>query len=132
VTPFMHRVSELLDGAPVAAPSTTASEVRAVGRSIADQAAIRGLAEQLVSEANAVLRGRGCTVDLIDDSGPGELGFTLTVRDRSARVSTRLAGHRAVSRLVTADIPAGESRQLAGQQEVELLLLSLIAVPDSV
>jgi hypothetical protein len=127
MTPFMLAVEALLDGRQPPHPETEPSRTRPVAVATDTQVIIRSLAEQLVSEANAVLRERGEAISLVDDSGAGELAFTLGYGDRTARVQTILSGHTAVGRLVAPGLPADEPRQLATEEELQSLVLSLLA-----
>ena len=92
MTPFMLRVQARLDGD--AAPVAATVDSRPIPAPIATDAQmmVRALAEQLVSEANAVLRESGEVMTLADEVGPGALTFTLGYRNRAARVETVLAG----------------------------------------
>ena len=129
MTPFMLRVADLVEGEAAPSVGTEASEVRPIAAGADHQMMVRALAEQLVSEANAVLRESGDVIDLVDDSAPGELAFTLTYLDRTVRVQTLLAGRTALGRLSAPGVPDGESRQLTSEGEVEAVLLQLLAVP---
>jgi hypothetical protein len=127
VTPFMIAVRDLLDGTDAPPPATEPSTPRSVAVATDTQVIVRSLAEQLVSEANAVLRDHGSAISLVDDSGPGELAFTLGYDDRSARVQTVLSGRTAVGRLVVPGLPEDEPRQLTTEEEMQALVLSLLA-----
>jgi hypothetical protein len=137
MTPFMHSVQGLLDGDPAPRAVTIPSVPGTVPAATDAQVIIRSLAEQLVSEANAVLRQHGEVVSLRDEVGPGGLAFTLGYRERTARVQTAMSGRSALVRLITdedatgEDITgegtAGEPRQLSSEAELQALLLSLIA-----
>ena len=76
MTPFMHQVQELLDGGPTSSPQTLPSESVTVAHGADVQVLIRSLAEQLVSEANAILvdTDRG-VIALTDETGPGALAL---------------------------------------------------------
>ena len=127
MTPFMLAVQALLDGEEVPQPETEPSRTRSVAVATDTQFIARSLAEQLVSEANAILAEHGNRMSLVDDSGSGDLGFTLGYRDRSARVQTVLSGHTAVGRLVVPGLPEDEPRQLTTGDELQALVLSLLA-----
>ena len=75
VTPFMITVQNLLHGEPAPAPRTVASTERSVAEAAHSQVELRSLAEQLVSEANAVLRDHGNVIELRDEAGAGRLAF---------------------------------------------------------
>src|ERR1700747_2470943 len=126
MTPFMHSVQDLLDGAP-GPPSVTGPRPRARVPAATDtQFIVRSLAEQLVSEANAVLREHGDVISLDDEVVPGELTFTLGYRDRSARGRTAISARSALVPLVLDGAAAGQPRQLSGEDELQALVLSLI------
>jgi hypothetical protein len=59
VTPFMQAVQDVLDGCAAVAPVTERSRPGPVPAATDAQVKIRILAEQLVCEANAVLRDTG-------------------------------------------------------------------------
>src|ERR1700754_982306 len=88
MTPFMLAVQALLDGADVPQPETEPSVPRTLAVATDRQGVIRWRARQLVCEPNAMLRDQGSVIDLVDDSGPGELAFTLSYDGRDARVQT--------------------------------------------
>jgi hypothetical protein len=126
MTPFMLSVQELLDGAPAPQAATVPSTPGPIPAATDTQVIVRSLAEQLVSEANAVLRGHGDLIRLDDEVGPGGLTFTLGYRDRSARVQTAMSGRTALVRLVLDGRAEDEPRQLSSQGELQALVLSLI------
>ena len=127
MTPFMIAVRELLDGARAVVPHTQPSRRRPVPEATDTQVVIRSLAEQLVSEANAVLVDHGDTISLIDDSGPDEFAFSLGYRDRSARIRTALSGRTGIAELAIAGTPAGQAQELGGEDELRALVLTLLA-----
>ncbi|MGD9985585.1 hypothetical protein [Pseudonocardia sp.] len=127
MTPFMHTVQALLDGEPAPVTGTEQSRPGPVPVATDTQVIVRSLAEQLVSEANVVLREHGEVIRLDDEVGPGELAFTLGYRDRAARVQTVMSGRSALVSLVVTGRPEEAPRRLAGDGELEALLLNLIA-----
>ena len=82
MTPFMTRVAELV-GTPeeqladldtlAPMPDTRISRRIATGTGADRQVAIRSLAEQLVSEANAILASADDRLELVDETLPDEL-----------------------------------------------------------
>lgn len=126
MTPFMLSVQELLDGASAPQAATVPSTPGPIPAATDTQVIVRSLAEQLVSEANAVLRGHGDLIRLDDEVGPGGLTFTLGYRDRSARVQTAMSGRTALVRLVLDGRAEDEPRQLSSEGELQALVLSLI------
>lgn len=129
MTPFMLAVQAKLDGEPAVAPTTEPSRTRTIAAAADVQVIVRSLAEQLVSEANAVLRDRRPSFELTDNTGPGQFTFTVRYRDRAARITTVVSGHRAVAALTAPGIPGTETRELSGADELQALLLSLLAEP---
>lgn len=131
MTPFMLQVQALLDGEPTSDPATEPSRAESVAEATDTQVLIRSLAEQLVSEANAVLAGHAEAgnrhLTLVDEAGPGALAFTLGYGARSARVQTVVSGHAGTAQLVIPDAPAANPCRLAGEDQLEHLLLTLIA-----
>ncbi|GEL24802.1 hypothetical protein PSU4_37560 [Pseudonocardia sulfidoxydans NBRC 16205] len=127
MTPFMHNVQALLDGEPAPATGTEQSLPTPMPVATDTQVIVRSLAEQLVSEANAVLRARGDVISLDDVVGPGELAFTLGYRDRAARVQTVMSGRSALVSLVVTGRQEEHPRRLTGEDELQSLLLNLIA-----
>lgn len=126
MTPFMLAVQAQLGGEAAPFPETEASRVNSIAVGADSQMMVRSLAEQLVSEANAILREHGDVISLVDEVGPGVLGFTLGYRDRAARVQTVLAGHTALGRLVIEGESEHEPRQLTNEDELRALVLSLL------
>ena len=127
MTPFMLAVQSLLDGAQAPVPVTEPAAARSVAVATDEQVIVRSLAEQLVCEANAILREHGDVFSLVDDSDADEFAFTVGYADRSARIRTTISGRAATADLVVAGVPQGEPRRLAGEDELRALLLSLLA-----
>ncbi|MGW1616505.1 hypothetical protein ACWCQZ_45130 [Streptomyces sp. NPDC002285] len=129
MTPFMLSVKALMEGDRPPEPETELSRTRPVAIATDVQVIVRSLAEQLVCEANAILREHGTTLSLVDDLGPGGLAFTVDYGDRSARVQTKISDRIAVSCVVASGLTSDEPRQLTSEDEMRALLLSLIAAP---
>ncbi|WP_020663804.1 hypothetical protein [Amycolatopsis benzoatilytica] len=127
MTPFMLSVQELLDGEATPEPATEPAYPEKVAAATDTQVVVRSLAEQLVSEANAVLGPHREPLTLVDETGPGALAFTLGRADRTARVQTVVSGRTATAELVIGGTPSGTRRRLTSEDEVQALLLSLIA-----
>ncbi|MET8249552.1 hypothetical protein ABZV31_37440 [Streptomyces sp. NPDC005202] len=121
-------VGEPPDEAPL--PTTSPSVPKPVGIGADNQVLIRSLAEQLVSEANAVLADRGELITLEDELVDGWLGFRLRYRDRCARVVTRFTRGRAMGRLLGDGMGTSQPRELTSPDEVETLLLLLLTDSD--
>jgi hypothetical protein len=126
MTPFMLSVQALLDGEP--APSVATIESHPIPAPVATDAQmmVRALAEQLVSEANAILREHGDVVSLEDEVGPGGLTFSVGYRQRVARVQTVMSGRSALVRLIVDGHADGAPRRLTGEDELRALVLGLI------
>jgi hypothetical protein len=122
----MLSVQALLDGDPAPRPGTTESRPLPVPAATDAQMIIRSLAEQLVSEANVVLREHGDVMSLEDEVGPDALVFTVGYRERAARVQTVMAGGSAVVQLIVDGRTEAAPRRLTGEDELRALVLSLI------
>jgi hypothetical protein len=126
MTPFMQAVGDRLEGVGPAVPDTEPSEPESVAVATDAQVIIRSLAEQLISEANAVLGGDCPVLTLVDETGPGALAFTLGCGDRTARVQTVMSGQTAVAQLVIDGEADPTPRRLTSEGELQALVLSLI------
>ncbi|PBC77062.1 hypothetical protein BX265_1797 [Streptomyces sp. TLI_235] len=129
MTPFMISVMSLLDGVLPPAPETEPSQACPVAVATDAQVVVRALAEQLVCEANVVLRDHGTPFTLADEAGPGGLSFTIGYGDVEARVETTVSGRTAVARLTAPGLPDDGQRRLTSEDELQALLLGLIAAP---
>ena len=127
MTPFMLAVDNLVHGVPAPVPRMAASTERGVAEATHTQVELRSLAEQLVSEANAVLRDHGNVIELRDEAGAGRLAFTLAYRDRTARVHTEIAGRTATARLTLPGAGIAGPVELSSEHELRALVLTLIA-----
>ncbi|MBD3784129.1 MAG: hypothetical protein IE926_14475, partial [Micrococcales bacterium] len=132
MTPFMLRVAEIV-GTPedqlpdrdrlAPMPETRISRRIATGTGADRQVAIRSLAEQLVSEANAILGPADDRLDLVDETLPHELAFRVTHRDRAARVSTTFEDGTAYGRLVGDGFDSEQPRELEGPDALPDLIV---------
>lgn len=135
MTPFMTRVAELV-GTPeekladldtlAPMPDTRISRRIATGTGADRQVAIRSLAEQLVSEANAILASADDRLELVDETLPDELAFSVTHRRRAARVSTTFRDGTAYGRLVGDGFESEVPRELDGPDALPDLLIRLL------
>lgn len=139
MTPFMMRVAELVgtdlddpderahlaDLAPM--PATRISRRIDTGHGADRQVAIRSLAEQLVSEANAVLAPVDERLELLDEALPDELAFRVTHGGRAARVSTTFADGTAYGRLVGTGFESELPQELDSADALPDLLIRLLA-----
>ena len=135
MTPFMLRVAELV-GTPeedlpdveeiAPMPDTRISRRIATGTGADRQVAIRSLAEQLVSEANAILAESDDRLGLVDETLPHELAFRVTHRDRAARVSTTFEDGTAYGRLVGDGFDSELPQELDGPDALPDLIVRLL------
>ena len=135
MTPFMQRVAELVGtpeddlvalGAMSPPPVTRLSRRIATGTGADRQVMIRSLAEQLVSEANAVLGAADDRLELVDETLPTELAFRVVHRGRAARVSTTFKDGTAYGRLVGDGIESEEPVELEDADALPDLLVRLL------
>lgn len=126
MTPFMLAVSSHLDGEAGPSPVTEPTGPDSVAVATDAQVIIRSLAEQLISEANAVLTQTDPPLTLIDEAGPGALAFTVGCADRTARVQTVMSGRTGTAQLVIDGESDPIPRRLSSETELQALILSLI------
>ncbi|MGO4343068.1 hypothetical protein [Phycicoccus sp. Soil748] len=131
----MQRVAELVGtpeddlvalGAMSPPPVTRLSRRIATGTGADRQVMIRSLAEQLVSEANAVLGAADDRLELVDETLPTELAFRVVHRGRAARVSTTFEDGTAYGRLVGDGIESEEPVELEDADALPDLLVRLL------
>jgi hypothetical protein len=100
-----------------------------------EQVMTRSLAEQLVSEANAVLSTSGSLIDLRDEIIDGQLSFVMRYTDRTARVSTSFTEGSSIGHLegIGARCHGGRSRRsgAVGEPDLDAHRLAHLSVPDS-
>ena len=135
MTPFMLRVAEIV-GTPkdqlpeldelAPMPETRISRRIATGTGADRQVAIRSLAEQLVSEANAILGQADDRLELVDETLPHELAFSVTHRGRAARVSTTFEDGTAYGRLVGDGFESELPQELEGPDALPDLIVRLL------
>ena len=90
-TPFMNRISLAMQTGTVSAdPELVSSSRRSLARAVDDWNALRGRAEHVVAEANAMLPASMPPVALCDEVG--ELAFTVLHGNLVVRVSLARAG----------------------------------------
>lgn len=138
MTPFMIRVAELIGAEIDEQPEPLTYRTRLVTGVPVNvgtdrHMAIRALAEQLLCEVNAVLRGSDDQSGLFDEAGNGELAFSVTYRNRAVRISTRFEDGIfedgiAYGRLVGDSVDPAPERELVGPEAVaDLLVLLLVS-----
>jgi len=95
-TAFMLRVRDVLDGGDRAVPlRLRPSSLHPVAQATDEWFYLRARSEQVIAEANAMLRGHAELVDLQDEYGTGVLAFILRRGARSARISLGQTGRQA-------------------------------------
>ena len=130
MTPFMARVADLIEGSRTGdRPQLRDSRPRPVVDGADEQVMARSLAEQLVSEANAVLLASGNQIDLADEIVEGQLGFVMRYTNRAARVSTSFTGRSSIGTLQGVGARCHGDVALDGPEQVENLILLLIGIP---
>lgn len=135
MTPFMVRVADMLgaeytDDLELPSPALRPAKYRPVGKGNSIHHAYRGLTEQLVCEANALLADEDDHLNLVDDVIGDELMFSVYYRGRVAVVSTVFSDHKCYGRVVADGIDSTEPVELAGPEAVEDLLLLLLMESD--
>jgi hypothetical protein len=135
MTPFMVRVAEALgedvDPSDLPIPATLPVAARSKGVGNDRHFAIRGLTEQLLCEANAVLADEDDHMTLVDDVIGNELMFTVLYRGRAAVVTTGFVKGQTYGRVVADGLDNTEPRELAGPESVQDLLLLLLLESDT-
>ena len=136
MTPFMVRVAEMLgadidDHVELPTPSLRPAQYRPTNKGNDIHHAYRGLTEQLVCEANALLAEEDDHMSLVDDVVGNELIFSVYYRGRAAVVSTVFGDGVAYGRVVADGLDNSEPHELAGPESVEDLLLLLLMESDT-
>jgi hypothetical protein len=135
MTPFMVRVAEALgeDVDPNDLPTVALrpSMYRTTGKGNDIHVAYRGLTEQLVCEANAVLANEDDHMSLVDDIVGNEMIYSVFYRGRAAVVSTVFGDGTAYGRVVADGLDNSEPQELADRESVEALLLLLLMESDT-
>ena len=134
MTAFMQRIATMVgsDTVPesIPMPTTRISERIATGTGADRQVAVRSMAEQLVSEANAVLDQSDDRLALIDETLPSELAFEMVYRGRAARVSTTFANGTAYGLLVGDGFESELPQELDGPDALPDLIIRLLMESD--
>ncbi|HEY5135502.1 MAG TPA: hypothetical protein VIJ41_06915 [Candidatus Nanopelagicales bacterium] len=136
MTPFMLRVADALgtestEDVDLPIPATRPSMYRPVGKGNDIHVAYRGLTEQLVCEANAMLSAEDDHMTLVDEIVGNEMLYSVFYRGRAAVVSTVFGEGKAYGRVVADGLDNSEPRELAGPESVEDLLLLLLMESDT-
>ncbi|MEI6362681.1 MAG: hypothetical protein WCP95_11150 [Actinomycetes bacterium] len=135
MTPFMMRVAELLgeDVNPedLPTPALLPSQYRSTGKGNDIHVAYRGLTEQLMCEANAVLANEDDHMSLVDDIIGNEMLYSVYYRGRAAVISTVFGKGTAYGRVVADGLDNSEPHELADRESVEDLLLLLLLESDT-
>ena len=130
-TPFMLRVRATLDGDPDRTElRLRPSALKPVAHANDEWFCLRARSEQVVAEANAMLRGRSPLVDLDDEVGTGQLAFRLRCGERTVRISLGRAGRQGWVELhrsyAGSDIPA----EPVDPDVLEDIVIELIEAPE--
>jgi hypothetical protein len=135
MTPFMVRVAEALgedfDPEDLPTPALRPSQYRTTGKGNDIHVAYRGLTEQLVCEANAVLANEDDHMSLVDDIIGNEMLYSVYYRGRAAVISTVFGEGTAYGRVVADGLDNSEPHELASRESVEDLLLLLLMESDT-
>jgi len=135
MTPFMVRVAEALgedfDPEDLPTPALRPSQYRTTGKGNDIHVAYRGLTEQLVCEANAVLANEDDHMSLVDDIIGNEMLYSVYYRGRAAVISTVFGKGTAYGRVVADGLDNSEPHELASRESVEDLLLLLLMESDT-
>jgi hypothetical protein len=95
-TPMMLRVRAVLDGsADTVELRLQPSSLKPLAHANDEWFSLRARSEQVIAEANGMLRGRAPLLDLDDEAGTGRLAFTLGYGTRSVRISMGRADRQA-------------------------------------
>jgi hypothetical protein len=126
-TPFMLRVRAALGGENRHEPvPVQPSATRALARAADEWFYLRCRSEQVIAEANAMLRGRAAGLDLTDEVGTGRLAFTLRWRDRSSCVWLGQTGRQGWVQLERSYQPARQPEEPADPSALEDLVIELL------
>ena len=136
MTPFMVRVADMLgaeytDHLDLPSPALRPATYRPTNKGNDIHHAYRGLTEQLVCEANALLAEEDDHMSLVDDVIGNELTFSVFYRGRAAVISTVFGEGTAYGRVVADGLDNSEPHELAGPESVEDLLLLLLMESDT-
>ena len=131
-TPLMLRVRDVLDGADRSTPlRLRVSPVQRIADATDEWFYLRARSEQVVAEANAMIRDRTAHVDLDDECGTGQLGFVLRRGSRSVRICMGQTGREGwveLQRSASVDEVPVEPED---QEVLEDLVVELLTAPAS-
>ena len=132
----MLRVAEIVgseesDPQELPEPALVRSVYRPVNKGNDLHVAYRGLTEQLVCEANAMLPTEDDRMTLVDDVVGNEMLYSVYYRGRAAVISTVFGAGKAFCRGVADGLDNSEPHELAGPESVEDLLLLLLMESDT-
>jgi hypothetical protein len=131
MTPFMQQVDEVLrESSGTSTITTVPSTLRTLGEGLHNQVELRAVAEQLVCEANTVLREHGLCLELDDTPSDGRLEFRVSCGHTRAWIVTDVTGRRARAHLDVWSEPSLQ-RELEGPGALAALLLGLIQAERS-
>lgn len=128
MTEFMRRVDQAVRGqlAVVRRPTLTHSRHLSTGQGAHEQVETRAYAEQLLSEANAVLASCGGTTLSLDDlSGTLDQVFVIRFGAGWAQFATRFRGDRSYAELQGSSVSLAR-HQLVDGGSLEDLIVALV------
>jgi hypothetical protein len=128
MTEFMHRLDEVLGGvrSAVRIPELVESSYLKTGEGVHEQVETRAYAEQLVSEANAVLSTAGQTrLSLEDLSGTLDQVFVIRCGAAWAQLATRFQSRGSYAEVLGSSLK-GLRQKLIDSGALEDLLVSLV------
>jgi hypothetical protein len=123
--------SDATDEIDLPEPALQRSVLRPVNKGNDLHVAYRGLTEQLVCEANAMLPAEDDRMTLVDDVVRNEMLYSVYYRGRAAVISTVFGEGKAFGRVVADGLDNSEPHELAGPESVEDLLLLLLMESDT-
>lgn len=127
-TPMMLRVRDLLDGADRSVPlRLRMSPVHPIADATDEWFYLRARSEQVIAEANSMIRDRTALVDLDDECGTGQLGFVLRRGARSVRICMGQSGRHGWVELQGLDVAADVPVEPEDQDVLEDLVVQLLA-----
>ncbi len=126
MTPFMLQVEAKLNGEACEVTPRHPAATESVPHGADRHVALRSLAEQLVCEANAVLRDHSQAISLQDITSASALGFRLTNDANWVEVNTSFADGKSLVAMNFAQGGADKSAEIIELEDLPLLILELI------
>lgn len=135
MTPFMLRVAEVVgsdefDILDTPFPQTQVSIRQPINSGNDRQVALRGYAEQLVCEVNAVLADEDDHMSLVDEVVGNQMTFLVAYRGRAARITTEFSSGMAYGHIEADGLDFDEPHELKDAHALEDLLVLLLVESD--